>query len=80
MTSLDQRKTKLQFTTGCEVRERGKWRRVVIECCPSGLMCDVRLQGMRARFPISFETIYRTAQRIHADRVRAEKRKARGKA
>jgi hypothetical protein len=79
MTSLDQRKSQLRFTTCCEVRERGKWRAVIIECSPAGMLCDVRLQGMRARFPISFETIYRTAQRIHAERVRAEKKAARKK-
>lgn len=77
MTALDQRKSQLRFTTCCEVRERGKWRPVIVECSPAGMICEVRLQGLRSRFPISFETIYRTAQRIEAERVRAEKRKAR---
>lgn len=77
MTKLEQRKTRLQFTTGCEVRERGKWRAVIVECSSSGLIADIRLQGLRARFPISYETIYRTAQRIAAERERAEKKAAR---
>jgi hypothetical protein len=72
MTSLGKRKTRLIFTTCDTVRERGKLREVVIEAQTHYAV--VRLAGMRKRFPISYATIYQTAAKIAAERLRAEKK------
>lgn len=75
MTALSERKTRLTFETAATVRERGRSREVVIEAQP--YLALVRLKGTRKTFPISYTTIYETAARIEAERVRAEKKAAR---
>lgn len=71
MTKLQQRRTKLRFETADEIRERGKFRAVVIEA--HEIYCVVRLAGMRTGFPISYGSIYQFAAKNAATRVRAEK-------
>jgi hypothetical protein len=72
LTSLDKRKTRLVFTTCDTVRQRGRLREVVLECKPYFAM--VRLAGTRTSFPISYATIFETAARKAAEKVRAEKK------
>ena len=74
MTSLDKRKSKLVFETCGLVRERGKYRQVVIQAEPHYAI--IRLKGTRTTFPISYEAIYHHAAKIQSERVRAEKRAA----
>lgn len=72
MSTLANRKSRLIFTTGDEIRERGKSRPVVIE---ARLTCAlVRLQGMRTAYPISYGAIYHFAARLAANEARAAKR------
>lgn len=73
MTHLRERKTRLMVTTGGEIRQRGKYRPVVIELKPDVMF--VRLLGTRTAFPISYEDVYQTAAKREADRVRAAKKK-----
>lgn len=74
MARLSERKSKLVFTTADEIRERGKYRAVVIEARPNFAM--VRLAGTRTAFPISYSAIYCAAARQAAERLRAEKKAA----
>jgi len=72
MTALENRKTRLIFTTADTIRERGKLRPVVIEARP---MCAiVRLLGMRTGYPISYGAIYHAAARIAVEAERAAKK------
>lgn len=59
------------------MRERGKLREVTIEAQTH--YCNVRLAGMRTRFPISYAAIYNAAVRIHVEKQRAEKRAQKAK-
>ncbi len=71
MTALSKRKSKLQFETEGEVRDRGKMRQVVLEC--EGTFARVRLKGTQSRFPITYRAIYEYAAKCAADQVRREK-------
>lgn len=71
MTPLSKRKTKLQFITANEVRERGRYRQVIIEAQPQYAV--VRLQGMRKGFVITYAGIYDAAVKIAVAAERAEK-------
>lgn len=75
MTNLRTRKTRLVFETENEVRERGKYRAVVIEATPYIAM--VRLKGTRTAFPISYAAIYHAAARIAAEEARRAKKAGR---
>lgn len=75
MPALDQRKTRLAFTTCDTVRDRGRLRPVVIDAQPYYAM--VRLQGTRTAFPISWAAIYHAAARIKSQQDRAAKDAAR---
>lgn len=72
MSHLLKRKTRLAVTTCGEIRQRGKYRPVVLELKPHVML--VRLQGTRTCFPISYEDIYQTAAKREADRVRSAKK------
>lgn len=72
MTRLSERRTRLIVTTGGEIKERGKYRAVVLELKPQVMM--VRLLGTRRYLPISYEDVYQTAAKREADRKRAEKK------
>lgn len=76
MTKLSERKTKLQFTTGAEVRYRGKMRPVVVEVS-NEFIASVRLAGTRQRYPIAWETIFVKATEIAADHLRRDRKLAR---
>lgn len=77
MTKLSARKTKLVFCTADEVRERGKYRQVVIEA--HTLCCTVRLQGMRKGYLITYGAIYSLAVKQALAAEREAKKKARRK-
>jgi hypothetical protein len=80
MTPLSKRKTKLSFSTADEVRERGRYRQVIIEAHPG--YATVRLQGMRTGFDVSYAAIYSLAvkQALAAERAaKAAKKKVVGK-
>lgn len=77
MSHLADRKTRLVFTTSDTVRERGKYREVVIHAAPA--YCVVRLAGMRKAFTISYGAIYHAAAKAEAVRARAEKLTAKRK-
>lgn len=72
MNSLSQRKTRLQFITAEEVKERGRYRAVVIEAKPYTAL--VRLQGLRTSFEVSYGAIYHLAARLAVVKARAEKK------
>lgn len=72
MTSLNKRKSRLIFETCDIVRERGRYREVVVEAHP---MCaHVRLKGMRSGFDIPWSAIWAMAAKAEAERIRREKK------
>lgn len=75
MAALSTRKSRLRVEFSETYRERGRQREVIMELTPWSLR--VRLKGMRQTFDISPVAVYQTAARIEAERIRAEKRKAR---
>ena len=73
MSNLATRKTKLTFETGCEVKERGTYRAVIIET--TGVYtATVRLKGTRTRFPFDWASVYGMAVKQFVNQQRAEKR------
>lgn len=74
MTKLSERKTRLQFTTGAEVRYRGKLRAVVVEV-ENAFTGHVRLAGTRQRYPFSWHGLHDYAADLFARNER-ERRKA----
>lgn len=76
MTALRERRTKLSFETGCEIRERGKYRTVVIETTGE-YTAVVRLKGTRTRFAFDWASVYRLAVKQHVNQLRVEKLRAR---
>lgn len=75
MTRLSKRKTRLVITTEGLVRERRRYREVVIEAHPNH--AEVRLLGLRKSYVISWEGIYNLAVRNHVEKERAAKKAAR---
>ena len=72
------RKSNLTLRTGAVIVQKSKPRSVVIEWTPATPdLVSLRLQGTRQRFPVSAATLYTMAVQLHADRERAERRKAR---
>ena len=69
MTDLSQRITRLRFTTGSTVREKGRLRRVTIEARPEYAL--VRLEGLRTAEMIPWDAIWSLAVKA---RVRSEAR------
>lgn len=74
---VSERKTKLTFVTDDLVRFRGRLRPVVVDVYPT--TADIRLQGTRTRYPISWAAIYDRACKIAAEIRRSEKRKRLGR-
>ena len=72
MTNLSKRKSKLTFETEDVLKERGKFRQVIIEAQPH--VAYVRLKGMREAFPISYGAIYHMAAKIAANEKRLAKK------
>lgn len=73
MRSLEKRKSKLMFETTSLVRERGRYRPVVIQAEPD--FARVRLKGTRHFVDVSWEGIYHFAAKVQADRIRRDKKK-----
>ena len=74
MTRLDKRKSKLLLETSDTVRERGRFREVIVEPHSNGYTLSVRLKGCRMKYDLSWGGIYAFAARVAADRARAEKK------
>lgn len=75
MTPLRDRKTRLTFETDQELRYRGRLRPVVV--MPQPWFCAVRLKGTRVAYEISWETIFKHAAQIFADKQREERKSKR---
>jgi len=74
MTPLSRRKTKLTFLTADVIREKGRYRQVVVEAHPEHL--TVRLQGLRTAFSASWGGIYQIAAANAARELVAAKKAA----
>ena len=72
MTILAKRKTRLVFETSDTYRGRA----IMVEVYP--FTTKVRLKGKRTRYELSWAGIFVQAAKVHAERIRAE-RKARRK-
>jgi hypothetical protein len=73
MTKLSQRKTRLQFTTGAEVRYRGKLRAVIVEV-ENEFTASVRLAGTRQRYEFSWHGLHDWAADLFARREKARRK------
>jgi hypothetical protein len=71
MTALRERKTRLTFETADEIRDRGRYRAVVVEAEPDYAV--LRLKGTRHRFQVSWAGLYQYAAKCEVDRLRREK-------
>ncbi len=70
MAYLIERRAQVLFITASLVKENGKRRKIVIESRPEYAV--VTLQGMKEKFPISWEQLFEAAQRRHAENLRIE--------
>ncbi len=77
MTDLTVRTTRLRFRTSEEIRERGKYRKVVVEGRPGYAI--LRLEGMRSSFELPWGSIYSLAVKAKVASDRAEKKAAKKK-
>jgi hypothetical protein len=77
MTTLRDRKTRLTFETDQELRYRGKLRPVIV--MPQPWLCAVRLKGTQTTYEISWETIFKHAAQLAANRLREERKTRRKK-
>lgn len=78
MTSISERKSRLSFITEDTVRYGRKLRRIVVEVSRDGYTADVRLEGTRKRYPVSFAGIYVHAVKISVEKERAAKKGRKG--
>lgn len=76
MTKLATRKSKLRFTTGAEVRYRGKLRPVIVEV-ENEFHATIRLAGTRQRYPFSFRGLHDYAADLFARQERDRRKKER---
>lgn len=74
MTKLATRKSKLRFTTGAEVRYRGRLRPVIVEV-ENEFHATIRLAGTRQKYPFSFRGLHDYAANLFA-RAEQQRRKA----
>ncbi len=70
-SKLANRKSKLVFVTADEIRERGKYRAVIVEAHPG--YATLRLQGLRKSFTLPYGAIYGLAVKAAVAAERAEK-------
>ncbi len=74
MSYLVERKSELHFRTAATVVESGKARVIVVESRPNYAV--VKLTGARKKYPISWEQIFRIAEKNHQENVRLERQAA----
>lgn len=75
MGKLIDRKSKLSFETSDEIRERGKYRALIVGAHPTHV--ELRLKGMRQGISISWSGVYNLAMQREVLRRKAEKKAAR---
>lgn len=71
MTSLSKRSTKLRFTTGDLVREKGKYRAVSIEA--HTMFARVRCAGLHSYYDLPWSAMYSLGAKMEARRIKEEK-------
>ena len=77
MTDLAARTTRLRFTTASEVREAGRYRRVVAEARPEYLI--IKASGLHSCYNVTWEAIWSLAVKMKVAAEKAEKKAARKK-
>lgn len=71
MTALTARKTRLIIETSDTIREKGKYRNIMVEAKP--FHASIRLKGMRHSHDISWGAVWNLAVKIAVANERAEK-------
>jgi hypothetical protein len=74
MSYLVSRKTELQFRTASTVIASGKERVIVVESRPNYAV--VKLAGGKEQYPISWEQIFKLAEKRHARNLQLERQAA----
>ena len=72
MTDLAKRITKLQFTTADEVRERGSYRKIIVEAKPG--FAVLRASGLRTSYTIPWAAVWSMAVKAAVAAEKAEKK------
>jgi hypothetical protein len=70
MAYLIERKAQVLYITASLVKDNGKRRKIVIESRPEYAV--ITLQGLKEKFPISWEHIFEAARRHDAINLRVE--------
>lgn len=70
-TRLSTRKSKLVFTTESVIRDRGRYRQVVIEAQPT--FAVIRLHGTRKGYTLTWEAIHDIAAKLEVEQLRRMK-------
>jgi hypothetical protein len=78
VSKLEKRKTKLTFETADEMRERGRYRQVIVEAKPT--FAVLRLKGTRKTVTITWAGIYNYATRLEVEHALALKAAAKKEA
>lgn len=75
MTDLSKRTTRLLFTTSDESREKGRYRKIVVEATPSCAI--IKLSGLHQKYIVSWSAIHSLAvkQAVAAERAERKARK-----
>lgn len=69
-------KSPVHRETGARIRDAGKTRAVIVSLLP-GDVIQFRLKGTRTSYVLPIDAEFYRAARLHAERLRAEKRAAR---
>ena len=70
MAYLIERRAQILYISASLVNDKGKRRKIVIESRPE--FAIVTLQGMKEKYPISWEQVFEAARRRHAENLRIE--------
>ena len=70
MAYLIERRAQILYISASLVNDKGKRRKIVIESRPE--FAIVTLQGMKEKYPISWEQVFEEARRRHAENLRIE--------
>ena len=70
MAFLIEHKAQVLYITASSITVNGKRRKIVIESRPE--FAIVTLQGMKEKYPISWEQVFEAARRRHAENLRIE--------
>lgn len=70
MAYLIERRAQVLYITASLITNKGRRCKIVVE--PRAEYAVISLQGLKEKYPISWEMIFETAKRRHAENLRVE--------